>query len=209
MKLLLLFLLVTMSNKIRSSDRIVGGQIAEPLSIPFQVAMLIRKSDKRTILCGGSLINDKFVLTAAHCLKGAERAFVIIGGHDLAVNETESIRQSLTASNFRIHPEFNINVAYLDIALVVLATPVTFSKSIQPVKLPSSFLFEESFAGEIATVSGYGQTCDACGPSQVLRFTLNRVLRNDDCEKSFGFNDIPSETQVCLATNDRKSGNCG
>lgn len=197
-------------EEIKSGDRIVNGQIAEPHSIPFQVAMLIKKSNKGTILCGGSVINEKFILTAGHCLKSAERAIVIIGGHDLTqTNESEVVKQSVTAENFRIHPHFNIKVAYLDIALLLLPTPLTFTKSIQPVKMPSGFLFEENFAGEIGTVSGFGQSCDSCGPSHVLRFTLNRVLRNEECEQSFGFNAIPSETQICLSTNTNNSGNCG
>lgn len=90
----------------------------------------------------------------------------------------------------------------------MLVTAVKYSAFIQPLKLPSGFLFEESFTGEIGTISGYGQHCDSCGTSQLLRFTKNRVMSNEECSKKFNFNAIPSDTQICLSTADSNNGNC-
>lgn len=212
-KAFVIFLLATSawseeSNPKTEIEKIVGGQIAEPHSLPHQVAMIV-KQDSGATLCGGSLVDDRTILTAGHCLEDSNKALVIIGAHDItANNETGVYKKLIDRANFRIHPQFNFYKAKLDIALIFLPTPVNFSESIQPVKLPSVFLFDESFAGEIGTVSGFGQYCDKCGSSQKLRFTQNRILSNEDCSRSFGYSGIPRDTHICTATSETKSGVC-
>lgn len=134
---------------------------------------------------------------------------MIVGAHDLTANETNAIKTFVNSSSYRIYPQFNFQYANLDIAMIILPDSVIkFSDAIQPVKLPSGFQLEESFSGEIGTVSGYGQYCDDCGSSQFLRFTENRVMNDDECAKFFGYGIIPSETQLCLSTVESKSSNC-
>lgn len=206
-KLLVLLAAMTFITKIQSDKKIVGGQIAEPHSIPYQVAILVRRGSAVT-LCGGSLLNENAILTAGHCLKSSEKAVVILGAHDLSANESTVQRWVNSSSSYRIHPEFSFNYANMDIALIILPTAINFSEAIQPVDLPSGFLFDELFSGEIGTVSGFGQTCDTCGSSQLLRFTTNRIMSNNDCSKAFSFNAIPSDTQICASTSESKSGSC-
>lgn len=192
----------------KSGDRIVGGQIAGPHSIPFQVALLVFRGSKDVVLCGGSIVNKKAVLTAAHCLKNSKKALIFLGGHNLIKNETGTEKQLLNPSNFKIHPNFNIRRADSDVAVVLLSTPVTFSGIIQPVKLLSGFLLDEKFSGELGTVSGFGQYCDNCGSSNVLRYTQNLIISNDECSTSFSSPSIPSENHICLNTKITMSGSC-
>lgn len=199
---------VALSKAVPSSERIVGGEIAEPHSIPHQVALIVKSSANDLMLCGGSLINENTIVTAAHCLIKRKRAIVVLGAHDLTLNETGVEKQLVNSSSFRIHPNFSLAYANLDIGLVILPSLVDFSDSIQPVKLPSGYQVEELFAGDIGTVSGFGQFCDKCGSSSELRFTENRIMGNTECSKLFKFNAIPSDTQVCLATSETMSGNC-
>lgn len=208
MKLSVVLAFATLSLGVLADNKIVGGQIAEPHSFPFQVALLVRRENKDTTFCGGSVIKENAVLTAAHCLMYGDRALLIFGAHDVTLIENGTVRQLVNKTSFRIHPEFNLQLARLDIALILLDTPIEYTDNIQAVKLPSRFLFDEPFSGEIGTVSGFGQYCDDCGSSHVLRFTQNRVMSNDDCSKQFNFNAIPSDTQICLTTADTKSGNC-
>lgn len=203
-----ILLVLFLARNVVSVERIVGGQIAEPHSIPYQVALFIKRSPTNVLLCGGSLINEKTVLTAAHCLHSNDKAVVIIGAHNISGTEEGVEIKRVNSSNYKIHPEFNIKYAKVDIALIILPTPVTFSSQIKPVQLPSKAFTGESFAGDVGTVSGFGLTCDGCGSSQVLRFTTNRVLNSDECSESYPFASFPSETQVCVATSDNNSGNC-
>ena len=70
-------------------NKIVGGHIAEVNSIPHQVAIFIKMKPKGVLLCGGSLLDTKTILTAAHCLIESDMALVILGAHDLRSNDTE------------------------------------------------------------------------------------------------------------------------
>lgn len=208
----LLFLLFVSSARLEldlKDHKIVGGEVAEPQQFPHQVALIVKPTLSHPTLCGGSLINDRTILTAAHCLHDARETLAVIGAHDIAeTSEKGVIRQLVNRTTFKVHPQFNFFQANLDIALIFLQTPVIFSHSIQPVKLPSKFLLDECFAGEIGTVSGFGQFCDSCGSSSLLRFTKNRIMSNQDCSKSFGFSNIPSDFQICTSTSEAKAGIC-
>lgn len=109
------------------------------------------------------------------------------------------------SSDYRIHPRFSYTELSFDIALIILPYEVAFSKSIQPVKLPSGYLLDEKFSGEVATVAGWGKICDACDNAKILRFTQNRILQNRECSKLLQARKFPSSSQLCLSTVDKKS----
>lgn len=201
--------LLMLAREVPGNDKIIGGQVAEPFSFPFQVALILKRGENEKILCGGSLISRKYVLTAGHCLKGTSKTLVILGSHDLlALNETGAERHVETSSSYRVHPLFSYQHANSDIGLIKLSKPVTFSNSIQPVKIPFDLLLDETFAEEIGTISGFGQFCDQCESSHLLRFTTNRIMKQDECSKFFPFTTIPSESQICLATAETRTGSC-
>ena len=51
-------------------DRIVGGEDAVKHSIPWQAAVMIRGS--KFVWCGGTVIDETHIITAAHCTKGLQ-----------------------------------------------------------------------------------------------------------------------------------------
>ena len=52
------------------SDRIFGGQDAKREDYPWLVGLLITQDGKDQLICGGSLISETLILTAAHCIQG-------------------------------------------------------------------------------------------------------------------------------------------
>lgn len=124
---------------------IVKGNIAPRLKWPWNVA-LVTRTDKM-FYGGGSLISERFVLTAAHCLqykgddfpKSPNELIVYLGKWNLT-DETEKNAVKAISDEFFIHPDWKPSSSRwdADIALIRLITNVTFSKYIHPVCLWTS-----------------------------------------------------------------------
>ncbi|KAG8519568.1 Prothrombin, partial [Galemys pyrenaicus] len=122
--------------------RIVHGLDAEIGVAPWQV-MLFRKSPQE-LLCGASLISDRWILTAAHCLLyppwdknfTADDLLVRTGKHSRTRYE-RGIEKISMLERIIIHPRYNWKENLdRDIALLKLKKPITFSDHIHPVCLP-------------------------------------------------------------------------
>ncbi|XP_068218442.1 proclotting enzyme-like [Palaemon carinicauda] len=140
---------------IKGTSRIVGGNEAEPLEWPWQAGLL--RSIGGSTFCGGSLISDQWVVTAAHCVDGmsASQLQVILGDHDTTVVETTEL--TLSVDNIIIHSGYDSNTVDNDIALLHLQTSVGpfADERIMPICLPGNYISED-FIQEIATVTGWG-----------------------------------------------------
>merc|ERR1719167_799763 len=63
----------------RKPGRIVGGKEVTPYSLPWQIAFVYRGLNEP--FCGGTLISDRHILTAAHCTSNWRKYDVIVGEH--------------------------------------------------------------------------------------------------------------------------------
>ncbi|KAM6897996.1 chymotrypsin-like protease CTRL-1 [Lycodopsis pacificus] len=120
----------------RLNTRIVGGENATAGSWPWQVSVHI--TFVRFHICGGTLISDQWVLTAAHCIIISPSAWILYFGRETQsgpnINEVNR-----TVSQIIVHPDYNNNTLYNnDIALMKLQRPVIFTDYIRPVCLASS-----------------------------------------------------------------------
>lgn len=151
-------------------DLIVGGERARVGEFPHQ-ALLGYPSDNNKIefKCGGSLISNRFVLTAAHCLKGNDLPTVVrLAELDLSVEDKDQV--DFDVEKVIKHPEYSSRQAYNDIALVKLDQDVYFTKMLRPACLWTSS--ELNMTQAIAT--GFGRT-DFGGTSsdQMLKVQLD------------------------------------
>merc|ERR1712080_374750 len=135
-------------------DRIVGGHSAKRHQWPWQVALFI--DDYK--FCGGTLISDEWVLTAAHCAESSGYYDVMVGPHDVTA-DWESHRMEIRAHEEHIHPSYNLPVfLHHDIALLRLPEKVPFSEYIRPSCLPPVSESDEQYAGVLTTPTG-GVSC--------------------------------------------------
>jgi secreted trypsin-like serine protease len=150
---------------IDDSWRIVGGEEAVGDSWPWQIELFQRKvapdgqvsEDLFDPICGGSVISERWVLTAAHCFK--EMSEYNFGPKDYLIKEgTKRLKGNsgrlLTVKKIIQHKDYEFPAGQDDIALIELAT---MARSI-PVPLarpPSAAMLET--AGKSAIVTGFGQ----------------------------------------------------
>ncbi|XP_054259318.1 ovochymase-1-like [Macrosteles quadrilineatus] len=134
--------------------------------------------------CGGALINNLFVLTAAHCLlmrdTPTESLTVHIGDYDLTLeNETQHVVRKVEQVIF--HSHFHPFLLANDIALLRLNSPVPYSIFVQPVCLPSE---DEDLTWKGGTTVGWGFTSFSEGrPSPALLKLQVETISNAECSR--------------------------
>jgi len=179
------------------TGRIVGGAIATPHAHPYQVACLMTFGGG-TGLCGGSIITTRAILTAAHCPIGSSSTQVILGAH--FINTVEPTQHRVTVpsgAGYRIHAGYNPANLNNDIAILITPAIVPLSPQIQPSALAAATA--GTFAGELATVSGWGRISDgSTATSANLRWVQNNVITNAACTAVYGGIIIPST--ICIST---------
>ncbi|XP_053672731.1 brachyurin-like [Anopheles nili] len=165
--------------------RVTNGQEATPGQFPYQIALL-SNFPTGTGLCGGSVLTNNYILTAAHCvISGATTLALsgtaIIGAHNRNVVEPTQQRIDFTTAGISAHPQYTPTNIRNDIAVVRLNSPITFNDRVQPARLPARSDTRQ-FGGFTGTVSGFGRTSDAStATSAVVMFTSNPVMTNADC----------------------------
>lgn len=141
----------------RSSDepvttRIINGEDAEEGQFPYQVSLRNERMGSQHF-CGGSILNDEYILTAAHCVQGLNSipslVVAVVGSHRLS-RGGQTIRLKAIIS----HKQYNSQRFINDIALLRTASKIHFTDLIQPIALPA----ENIAANTKILVSGWGKT---------------------------------------------------
>ncbi|XP_076246461.1 uncharacterized protein LOC143186639 [Calliopsis andreniformis] len=160
-----------------SQARIVGGGSSSAGSWPWQVA-LYKEGDYQ---CGGALINDRWILSAAHCFYHAQDEYWVARiGATRRGSFPSPYEQVLRLDYISLHPDYIDNGFINDIAMLRLEKSVAFSDYVRPVCLPEA----EPKSGTSCTVTGWGQLFEI---ERIFPDTLQEVqlpvISTEECRR--------------------------
>jgi len=191
-----------------TTERIIGGRQADVKKHSWQVSFM----SGANFFCGGTLINNNYVLSAAHCFrwynsnksliieKDISNVIFVFGRSDLydpkKPESTDSSMQIRIPTEILFHPDHIPQTYYADIILAPLDKPIVeYNNYILPICLPPSDL---DIDGEKVTITGWGATASGGGSSSHLQEVDVMVLPGESC-LTYGSN-YYEELQICAAS---------
>jgi len=188
--------------KRRPTSKIAGGPQTGVSEYPWQV-WLNRQ-------CGGSLISDQWVLTAAHCVdKGTKESDVTIhlGEHDKRT-PVEADTLTMNVTEIIIHGKYDPYNYFYDFALLKLKNRIKFSSHphIRPICLPVDG--SKDYSGYVATATGWGHTIfDGALSPRLLELDLT-VLTPTECRQAPWRWTFPHLDPILCAKGEDGTGTC-
>nr|ABZ04016.1 serine protease 8 [Costelytra zealandica] len=171
---------------VNTNWRVVGGTDAEAGAFPFIVSL---RTTSNNLFCGGSIINNEWILTAAHCIVG-------VGGNPAEVmvvagtNTLNAGGVTHPASRFIVHGDFEYETLFNDVAVIQLAIPLSYTSVIGPVALNTA-----DTGAVTATLIGWGLTStEGYIPNNLQQLNTNTIT-HALCQSTWGSLVITS--QIC------------
>ncbi|XP_055548515.1 chymotrypsin-like [Wyeomyia smithii] len=176
------------------ANGIIYGKKAKPHQFPYQALVVSYLGNGYDKTCGGSVLTENYILTAAHCLQNSGSVVtsgkVILGAYNKDDQEEET-QQRIKFGSINIHP--HASGLRNDIATIRLEKPAVFDDYVQPVILPEAS-DDRTFAGMTGIASSFGRL------SEIVRYTSNVIMTNADGSSELSNNDLKAQyLWFCIA----------
>uniref|UniRef100_A0A482Z7J7 limulus clotting factor C n=1 Tax=Hickmania troglodytes TaxID=489260 RepID=A0A482Z7J7_9ARAC len=189
-------------SSIRSvGTRVVGGQDAVRGRFPYATGLMFRtygaqprRMELDQTFCGGTLITDRHILTAAHCVHGKSPwdLSLNVGDYDIATrNETPNVFREVTA--FVKHPDYAAAAFRNDIAVVQMDRPVDWNSGIKAASIAGRDV--PLSPGTKVTVYGWGRLQYGGGRPSVLQSLELPVMSREECQQRY--HTIITDNMLC------------
>ncbi|XP_023167156.2 brachyurin-like [Drosophila hydei] len=182
------------------AGRITKGQPAGRNQFPYQVGLMLYITGGAA-WCGGTLISNRHVITAAHCTDSLTTGVdVYLGAWDRTNRSEEGQQIIFVATKYvTVHEEWDLDNLTNDISVIMLPAPIEFNEYIQAAKLPVKQESYNLYAGEQAIASGWGKISDsATGATDILQYINVPIMTNSGCSPWYG--GILTNNVICIKT---------
>lgn len=191
------------------SSRIIGGEQASAGEWPYMVALTTR--DKSFVWCGGSLLNERYVLTAAHCVdkKDPSTMDVIVGAYDM---DNISAAERIRVKQIYVHQDYAYASGGNDIAVLELESAPRLT---QFTSIATAADFNRINNGDLLTVIGFGTRKEENGVKSDAPTKLHQVdvpfVQIEECRTKGGSYARQGDGVFCAGTagKDSCSGDSG
>ncbi|WP_256731040.1 serine protease [Acinetobacter sp. SwsAc4] len=171
--------------QISPQPRIINGNIASEAQIPWQVALITSPLDPyQSYICSGSLVADRWVVTAAHCIEPLEKQnsdyYILIGAQNL---QSIQLGQIIKVKKGHMHEKYNNRIYDNDLALLELESAVDFikcGKNCQTIDIINPTLEKQNaLIASMTQIAGWGvlEDCDN-SQSLVCQHYAGQMMRN-------------------------------
>ncbi|XP_074897739.1 coagulation factor XI-like isoform X3 [Buteo buteo] len=170
------------SEKVKTI-RIVGGTDSSPGEWPWQVSLHVKLSRQRH-LCGGSIISNQWILTAAHCVMSLENPNIwrVYAGI-LKQSEINEDTPFFKVEEIIVHPQYKYAQTGYDIALMKLDKPMNFTDLQLPICLPSkedaNILYTDCW------VIGWGYRKEKGRVEDILQKATVPLMSKEECQARY------------------------
>lgn len=174
--------------------RIINGTAAADGEFPFQVSLMKDYGSSYSTFCGGTLISDTWVVTAAHCIAALVPTHIIYGTNEvypLDSNQTRAVAQVIVHSGYDESVDYNNDIALLRLESAVGSQAIDYVSTTNVLNFTT---------GTMATVSGWGLTDadDGNSSSDILMKVDIPIYDQAQCVQDYSNTDAPvSDNMIC------------
>lgn len=169
--------------------RVVGGEDTTIDQYPYQVSVRLLGSH----VCGGSIYNNRIIVTAAHCIYSflgasaysVQYGVTVVGGSNNVIGAQRIVKNE----------KYDSNTINNDVALIFLSSDIPFGANARPIPLAT----QSPAANTIAVVTGWGTTEEDGAAASILQKAEVLIVDQNVCKKQYaGVNEI-TNVMLCAA----------
>uniref|UniRef100_A0A6P4ERX7 CLIP domain-containing serine protease n=1 Tax=Drosophila rhopaloa TaxID=1041015 RepID=A0A6P4ERX7_DRORH len=195
----------------KGNPKVSGGTTAKIGDFPWVALLKYKVNSPRPFLCGGSLISDRHILTAAHCIiQQPEVIAVRLGEHDLTTEEDCQILggtnrvclppyEEFGIEKIHVHPNYVHGQISYDLAIIKLSQVVKEKSHIKPVCLPIDQRSQELSYDQSFFIAGWGGTEKETTANKLQQALITRKNLNE-CRQFYNKGEV-NDNHICATGN--------